>query len=171
MCHLGGRGRGRGATESEVVTIEQRPPELEQLAAIVRQTRQAAIAWSLALLPAVREANRRLRRCALKFGQMQDVLRRAIRTANDSDKALKRFDEAGIWGGEAGSAFRGVISDRQSLAEKLLQVANAYNRGPYMPDEYRQHLPELTDAECRALAKTTPFSFPAIRLEFPRLPE
>lgn len=61
--------------------------------------------------------------------------------------------------------------DRMDLAEKILQVASAFNCGSCVPSQYRKHLPKLTDAECRELAKTTPFAFSSIRVAFPRLIE
>jgi len=129
---------------SEAVT--PKPPKRERLAAAVRRYAQA-------------------------FGKIHGALRRVVRTASEFDAAMTRVDEVGMRGCEAGSAFRRVPAGRQALAEKLLQVAAASGHESYIPDEYRKYLPKLTNAECYELERTTPFSFSAIRAEFPRLRE
>ena len=150
---------------------DQQPTELERLADIARRLRQAAIASGLALLPAARLANHAIKQASLSCGKMQGALRRVVRTASEFDAAMTRVDEVGMRGCEAGSAFRRVPAGRQALAEKLLQVAAASGHESYIPDEYRKYLPKLTNAECYELERTTPFSFSAIRAEFPRLRE
>ena len=129
----------------EAVTPNQQPPKRKRLAAAVRRYAQA-------------------------FGKIHGALRRVVRTASEFDAAMTQVEAVGMRGCEAG-AFRRVPAGRQALAEKLLQVAAASGHESYIPDEYRKYLPKLTNAECYELERTTPFSFSAIRAEFPRLRE